>query len=188
MQRMFRYPQFLILVILLVAIAYWGAYLLFFRNASPQRLNRNSLWISGTAYPAGDVVEVLQVPVNTDNAVLTTRKYAGHVTLIVAGEGTVDDDTQHDALYWYSSTKKVGGRFYGFRLDDGPIDYTKVGYGNLPHGLLPDLNPQHKYQFIYWVGDEPVPLAFHINNDNVEDRSVFTITVLLVNLIDSPGR
>lgn len=195
MKRNFlRFLRPLCFILLILVIRYLPYLLSFF---SPYFLQQPKLLnIIGTAEVPGLVEETLIAPVNTNQNVLTTHSYAGAVTIMISGEGEMDSDTGHDALYHYGKQFEDGKQplyccFEGLIIDDEPITRFRFFFGNVHvgSGEPPEYNPQHRYAFVYQLGSELRKIAFRLTNGNPDTQgSPFTVFVTTENRIYSPGR
>lgn len=138
--------------------------------------------IIATVEPSGDLVEKITLPVNTENAVLSARKYAATVTITVEGTGKISDTVYHTA-FWKYQTGKLGQSFYGFQIDgSSPILRVFTTFPSAIQGY------ENRYQFLYPVGETLRPISFQMVNGNPSDTSEFLVEISIENLVGASDR
>jgi hypothetical protein len=117
--------------------------------------------------------ETFILPVNTNKDVLTTYRYAGNVTIIIRGYGSIDENTSHDAVIKYPKGKgQTISIFDGFLIDGKSFCSLTTCFP------LPRPGPNGEHRLIYNVGPELKQIGFRILNGNDQDNAQFTIEVL----------
>jgi hypothetical protein len=140
-------------------------------------------WIIGTAETPGIVEETVLLSANSNQAALTSQRYAGSVTITIRGEGRIDENTGYDAFSTYTlKENKSQGYFRGFQIDNRDLRlWLFVEW--------PAYRTNHEYSFLFTVGDQPRYISFRIiNEEDKENSGQFSVEVSTLNKVSSGGR
>ncbi|MCB9451854.1 MAG: hypothetical protein H6672_10465 [Anaerolineaceae bacterium] len=113
--------------------------------------------------------DTVEVPVNTVRANFTNSHYSGFVIITIRGEGSIDENTAHDAFFSYTQ----GGNpepFDGFAI-------KIMGAGSSAELSRPAFADNHEYRLLYFAGDVPRRVGFQMVNKNQADTAVFTVEI-----------
>jgi hypothetical protein len=113
-------------------------------------------------------VEVIHLPFNKPDEVLTAGTYSGNVFFNITGQGKLSPDLSSDAFYPFKSSGLVtddANRDFGFMIDNKYADILTIGN-------LPPYRPDHIYNdLFYFVAGEARHLSFRVADWNTADNS-----------------
>jgi hypothetical protein len=121
----------------------------------------------GTTSPRTPV-EVIHLPFNKPDDVVTAGTYSGNVFFNISGQGQLSPDLSSDAFYPFNSSGLVNNdpnRDFGFMIDNKYADILTIGN-------IPPYRPDHIYKDVfYFVAGGARHLTFSIADWNTADNT-----------------
>jgi hypothetical protein len=112
--------------------------------------------------------EVIHLPFNNPDDVVTAGTYSGNVFFNISGQGQLSPDLSSDAFYPFTASGLVTGdlnRDFGFMIDNKYADILTIGD-------LPPYRPDHVYKDVfYYVPGDARHLTFSIADWNTADNT-----------------